>query len=367
MKNNHIVVKNGYYPGLDILRFVSAWLVVACHFGTYAWQYPAANVPRSDLAFVFLAPMAEVGSIGVQIFFLISGFVITASVVGNSAFGFAMRRAIRVFPALWISGLIALLAMLSIGDPPAAALAAFGRYAVLSPIGPYIDGVVWSLVVEAVFYLLMFTVLVFGWVEKVGLVAKILGLTSSVFICILIASNAIFGSDGPTSALLGRFPFKVLLLEHGVFFATGMLICAAGSHAGTRRDLPWVALFLVFCSAEIAFGRSTVSTKVVSLALWWASFGILVESARQSKWISLLGDCKKVLRVGGRMSYTIYLNHYTLGLVLVPTLAAYGLSRNIAFVATLVSVIIVSYLVMEFPEQAIQKRLKRLLRTVERP
>jgi peptidoglycan/LPS O-acetylase OafA/YrhL len=357
--------KSEYFAGLDLLRFAAAMLVVADHFGLYAWAYPSATGPARDAAFGFLAPMTAIGSIGVEIFFLISGFVISASAVGSTAADFAFRRAIRVFPGLWVSGLIAAVAILSTGAPFASVAADYARYAVLSPVGPYIDGVVWTLVVEAMFYALIFVILWRGGTDAFGRAAKVLGVLSMAYLIVLVTAEAA-SSGNPTAAhaasLLGRFPFKVFLLRHGVFFAVGMLIWRGFDRGFARADRGWIAVLLAFCSLEICIDRPGIAANIVALALWWGSLGVLLLSVARSGWIARYPRRVPLIRSLGRLSYPVYLNHYTLGLVVVPALAVLGWPRPLVFVVALSIVLAVSYLVMAYPERALQAALKTAMR-----
>nr|WP_295662736.1 acyltransferase [Polymorphobacter sp.] len=355
--------KSDYFAGLDLLRFAAAGLVIADHFGLYAWAYPSATGPVRDAAFGFLEPMSAIGSIGVEIFFLISGFVISASAVGSTPNDFALRRAIRVFPALWISGLVASVAMLSTGVPLGSVAADYLRYAVLSPIGPYIDGVVWTLIVEAVFYLLIYAVLWRGGTATFGRVAKVLGVLSAFYLIALVTAEA---TPGPAAthlvSILQRFPFKVFLLRHGVLFAVGMLIWSGFDRGFTRAGNAWIAGLLVFCSVEICIDRPGLGANLVSLALWWASLGVLLVSVARSGWIKAYPRQVPLIRRLGRLSYPIYLNHYTLGLVVVPALAALGWSRPLVFVAALGVVLTVSIAIMAYPERWLQTAFKNAMR-----
>ncbi len=145
-------MKKTHYYAIDLIRIYAAVLVLLYHFATF-------ELPEADgHVFPFLWCFDGVGDVGVEIFFVISGFVISMSAEGARGLAGALRfihlRAVRILPALWISSLIAFAALSFAGEDVASLVPRLIRSSVLSPIGPYVDGVVWSLVVEAVFYLI---------------------------------------------------------------------------------------------------------------------------------------------------------------------------------------------------------------------
>ena len=93
-------------PGLDLARFLAALGILAYHFcfigvieGFYAWD-------------VFM-PVAFWGELGVDIFFIISGFVILFSIENKrTASQFLSGRIIRVYPAFIICSVLTMI----IGD-----------------------------------------------------------------------------------------------------------------------------------------------------------------------------------------------------------------------------------------------------------
>src|SRR5471032_3611107 len=86
----------GRLPSLDGLRAVAILMVLVSHC-QYAAGFPTGRFP---LAFVFFD-----GELGVRIFFVISGFIITRLLLEeDQAFGaislrlFYLRRALRILP-----------------------------------------------------------------------------------------------------------------------------------------------------------------------------------------------------------------------------------------------------------------------------
>jgi peptidoglycan/LPS O-acetylase OafA/YrhL len=90
---------------LDLLRFVAAMAVVAYHAtggGTPDWRHAGVAHP-----FPGISPVTHWGYLGVQLFFLISGFVILMSAWNRPPELFAVSRFTRLFPAYWFSLLLA--------------------------------------------------------------------------------------------------------------------------------------------------------------------------------------------------------------------------------------------------------------------
>ncbi|WP_158581730.1 acyltransferase family protein [Actinomadura spongiicola] len=89
---------------LDLLRFLAALAVVLYHFtgfgGAGAWPEPSADV------FPEIAPVTRFGYLGVDLFFVISGFVILMSAWGRGPGEFGVSRLVRLMPAYWVSVLL---------------------------------------------------------------------------------------------------------------------------------------------------------------------------------------------------------------------------------------------------------------------
>ncbi len=123
------------------------------------------------------------GSLGVDIFFVLSGFLITGILLGEhdrratvSLRNFYVRRALRLYPALLLIVLLGLVVLPDLGSPgdPVPGLSDWGRAALVSltyttDIVGYLGsgwgglfGHTWSLALEEQFYLLWPPLLVFG-------------------------------------------------------------------------------------------------------------------------------------------------------------------------------------------------------------
>lgn len=352
--------------GLDILRFLSAFVVVVYHHSYFGWAAPDAWALDDGVrAFPWLTPVASSGWIGVQVFFVLSGFIISASAMRGSWFDFLKRRAVRVFPALWACVMIAFVVRLWAGDPADQLLLALFKSAFLSPVGPYIDGVVWTLVVEAVFYVFIAAVILISGIAEnrqpfLDKAAIALGGISAIFITIEFLSPMINASF---QALMGEYFFTVLMFRHGVFFAVGMLLWSIHSHA-EHKSHKWLAagILSVFCLLQIWTRNAGGAIDAVGPILLWST-GLLVMVA-SLKWREQIdfGTHGGVVRHLGLMTYPLYLNHYTLGTYLTPALfISFGEHAAATWIALCAITAGSSWMVMKWIEPWGQQRLKGAL------
>src|SRR5689334_12900580 len=83
------------------------------HFGYYGWASQVSTrgaMWAHATAFPELLPMTWFGWVGVQIFFVISGFVIANSANAVSPIAFARSRVLRLYPAVWLCAPVTLMA-----------------------------------------------------------------------------------------------------------------------------------------------------------------------------------------------------------------------------------------------------------------
>jgi peptidoglycan/LPS O-acetylase OafA/YrhL len=153
---------------LDGLRLLAALAVAVYHF-TVGWRIDGVHEPA------YLLPtashLAVYGFLGVELFFLISGFVICMSSWGRGLGDFFTSRVSRLYPAYWacvlISAAVALTVPLSGGLPiegrPKWDDILVNLTMLQQPMGvPSVEAVYWTLFVELCFYLLFAVVVHFG-------------------------------------------------------------------------------------------------------------------------------------------------------------------------------------------------------------
>jgi peptidoglycan/LPS O-acetylase OafA/YrhL len=150
------VPPEGHLRPLDGLRALSILWVVLFHAGWYA----AFHIPPAMYGALLVAPWmlpAWRGDFGVDVFFVLSGFLIAGMLIDEQAregrirLGlFYARRLLRLWPAL----VVAVLAdVIFVGDHPDMAWANLFYVSNFVPIGQAAMGWTWSLAIEEQFYL----------------------------------------------------------------------------------------------------------------------------------------------------------------------------------------------------------------------
>ena len=349
----------GALYAIDLLRFAAAMLVVLFHyFAGYA-------SPGHPLAARFLDPallpqtgktLAGYGWIGVEIFFVISGYVIAISTHGSQALPFARRRLLRLWPAALLCATLTL-ALLWPVDPRALHLGEYWRAALLWPWGPYIDGSYWTLAVEAVFYALVALLLLAAQGRDLtGWLAMAIG-----------AASAAFWINGGNIERLDLRSEQLLLLQHGCFFALGILLHRW--HAGHRGW--WAAAAMAGLLAtgltEIerisrytSYGIQTQLLDWAGPALFLLSVTIVALSPRMQSALEALLPRRPVLLLG-LATYPLYLLHQTMGLVLIGGLLRSGLPYISAALLTLLAVTALALAIANWAEPWLRQLMDRAL------
>jgi peptidoglycan/LPS O-acetylase OafA/YrhL len=266
----------GRRPALDGLRGVAVLLVVADHAG-------------------FLPEPA--GSIGVTVFFVLSGFLITRVIVEARQTGswsmprFAADRFVRLFPALLVMVLSVSILLLAEGFPAQVvvdrAVPALTYVQNMAPTKRFpVFGHTWSLGVEEQFYLLW--PLALPWVVRRSrpLLAVVALIAGSATVAIMVPGD--------------------WLPMHGYGLLCGCALAIAGPPETRRWLLPVGTLGLV---GAIAVAPHLPRIYVYGPLLATLPAMVLVTGAAASS-SSILEQ--PLLRFTGRTSYALYLWHVPL-------------------------------------------------------
>ena len=311
--------------GLDVLRGFAAVAVMLQHHGQY---YDVLYPGRFPLA-IDLGP----GHFGVELFFIVSGFVILMTIERKKTVReFAISRVARLMPAflaaLIMATVIRTLLPMPLLDTPTLpqflanltmAPSLFGQTAMDMPY--------WTLTYELVFYIGMALILAIGmlrWTEWFGLLAVAVS-------CLFIATLDV--SMHHRSSI-------VLLVYYSNFFLIG--ICLYRIHARMARPVSWVALVVAIAATVLGGGEKSFDTPgriylpltVAFTALVWFAIG------RHGKWLTW-----RPLVFLGKVSYPLYLVHVVLRFAVIRWAMAEGWSTLAGVVAAgLVSLIVATLL-----------------------
>jgi peptidoglycan/LPS O-acetylase OafA/YrhL len=351
--------------GLDLIRFLAALLVVIYHLAYWDWAPPVdrASIRQliSDMpAFPELEHVAWMGWVGVEIFFVISGFVIANSANGRSPFKFAAGRIVRLTPAIWICATITLLAVASLKGVVPPVLIDYGRTLALPlfPNRPWIDSVYWTLIVEFVFYGVVFGLLAMNRFSRIEGLAAGLGLASGG----LWIAHALLGVG---DWFMTTWTAQLLLLRHGCFFAAGILLWLAQSGLTLRR-----AAVLAVCLAgglieidTLALEKAAVVGRHLPSAapqiLFLAAFAAIVLSIRFNASLKrLVGRAWPIFPVAGLMTYPLYLVHNVVGVVILKRLSDLGVERHVALLSAAVLMIVLAWLICQKAEPVVAGKLR---------
>jgi peptidoglycan/LPS O-acetylase OafA/YrhL len=288
-------------PAVDGLRGLAALAVVLYHYEGVAF-----GTPRHDRFF-------KLGELGVELFFIISGFVILLSLdKGQTIKQFALSRFTRLYPAYWFSLLIAGAALLAAGKFKADSfivnttmLQSF--VGVRDAVEPY-----WTLGYELWFYLAMSAVAFFGHLRSITRIA--------LFWLALCTLFKVVGYWWPPAAhpAAWNLVIKVFRPDYFQFFAAGIAICQIVN----RRDVVLSWLLLVAAVLYTLFGHvgGTPPLTYFSISALCAAAVLLAAKGR----LPMLET--RVFVTLGAWSYSIYLLHLPIARLLAMGAQSLGLA-----------------------------------------
>lgn len=146
---------------LDGLRFVAALSVMFFHLAFRSWNM---NQP-GYIEYPLLGEAAKYGYLGVDLFFMISGFVILMSASKGGAGSYLLSRIVRLYPAYWfcVGTTFTFLTYWHWNTTPQLAIKnLLVNLTMLQTFfdEPHVDGSYWTLAVELHFYALILILLI---------------------------------------------------------------------------------------------------------------------------------------------------------------------------------------------------------------
>ncbi|WP_081721017.1 acyltransferase family protein [Pseudoxanthomonas suwonensis] len=345
------LARSSKLDSVQVLRALAAFAVVFHHVGLMLQTYHSPAMSN------FSSALVSVGAAGVDIFFVISGFIIFLTTTklplgGRVARQFLLRRALRIYPAYWIWTSVLLVIWLS-----GLALKSH-NYSIEYIVGSYFlvpvtreDGSIhplldqgWTLSFEMYFYLVVSVTLALGW-RRGSPVAIVL-----LFLLLALASQTPVVPESLrsilSSPLVGEFVLGMVL---GGLFVSGKL--SAARPRALRMCLGLGAVLLWILAGLQDEVRGTGMDRFLAYGLPAALLVAFALVSQPPAWRLLpwLGDA----------SYSIYLVHgfFTLGfgVALKMRLFSGAVPAELLLVGVSIAIFFLSSLAYRFVEQPVTR------------
>lgn len=324
MKENYRITE------LDALRGIAALSVVLFH---YTSKYDEIFTQKVMQQYEF-----SYGYLGVQLFFIISGFVIFMTISNvKSGLEFIYKRFIRLYPLFWIC-LIFTFIITSISNIKSLERSWTEFFINLSMIPSLlktrtVDGVYWSLIPELFFY-------GFIWlVYKLGLLKRIVFI-SVIWLILSLFSKFIIGNSYLNIVVNTDFSY--------------LFIAGINFYILYNKKATLINHLLIICTFVVGLFFNSI-TESIFCFFFYILFYLLTYNS-----LTFLNFLKPLSFVGV-ISYPLYLIHQFFGLILINKLNLLGLKNY--FILLLIPIIMsiaISWMITKFVEKPILLQIKKL-------
>lgn len=330
------------FTEIDALRGLAALAVVLFHYTTrYEKRFGEVSGGFSEIF--------SLGEYGVQLFFIISGFVIYMSILKvKSVSDFAIKRSFRLYPAYIFAVVLTftVVSLASISQLKIDIIPALINLTMFQDFlgAPRVDGVYWTLRVEMTFYILM-AFLLFFKVEKKVMPIVISWLVFSVFI--QLVHNSV---DTHMTALIREF--SIASFSH--LFIIGIMFYCIWQHG---NQLKYHAVIASCIAYDLTF--MSIENALITLC-FVATFYLVINNKLQ-----FLGS--RFLVFFGTISYPLYLIHQNIGYVVINQMHAMGLTHPIFTVMLVGATVLTAYLIFRYVETPVQNALYKIYKGQQKP
>lgn len=302
-----------------------AIISVICYHYLIRWAAPSNSQDLTNYHFTY-SQILDVGKYGVELFFVISGLVISMTVMRvRSALEFAVHRFARLYPAFLVA-LIMTYIVTQFGPAefktsPWDLICNFSMTPSLLHARA-VDGVYWSLTIEIEFYFIV----AFAFVllkNRFWMAVLCVALLSGIATLIGHGANLLFAQYWP-------------------YFMFGM---GASFGLMQRQIVPAICLGSTGLLLFVLNPLANTAANVYILVTFAALFGLL--ALKRSTPFDVLAWV-------GRISYSLYLIHQFIGVTIIHTLTSMGSPDFLAIfvaLATVTALATAMYLFVELPAQ----------------
>jgi peptidoglycan/LPS O-acetylase OafA/YrhL len=292
-------------------------------------------------------PNLSIFQYGIQLFFIVSGFVIMMSLSRMaSSRDFLIARAARLFPAYWVS--LAFTALMLAALAPARAPTPETLLANITMMQRWIgfedvDGSYWTLFFEMNFYLIMAAL---HW-------TRLLSRLKTICLWVMLATILWLSVEAITGFSVDERLRIVLMLDFSCFFIAGIMLYLR--HAGDHDPLVDVVLGLSLIAVALARVHPGAYVGHFTYVALTASFVLTIRlaSAGYGNWLNLAP-----LQFLGGVSYALYLVHQYAGFLVIRRLDAAGLPPAVTIGLTAAAMLAVATLIRHLVERPAQRWLR---------
>lgn len=334
----------GRLAEIDALRGLAALSVVLFHATT---RFNDLFMPTPPPTFAF-----PDGHYGVNLFFIISGFVIFMTLEKTARpMDFVVSRFSRLFPAYWVAILLtfSITHLLGLPGKLVDAGVAIGNLMMIHGLFriPHVDGVYWTLEVELLFYAGMFLLHRLQALTQIQTVLR--GLLALRLLYFVLERG--FAIDLPWTIS------RLLILDYLPWFAIGISIYLLTSRPGTAtRKGPAITLACALLTLLIV-GSPFLAALALALGL-----AVLLAASGRAPVLR-----HRLLVWLGSISYPLYLLHENIGWSVQLRLGALGVPVDLGVLLAILLSLALAALLSATVEQPAMLWIRRRYRQRRRP
>ncbi|WPB54980.1 acyltransferase [Xylophilus sp. GOD-11R] len=353
--------------GLDLVRFISAMLVLGWHLA-YRFFDPFATYIRSFTSgipaqYQAIQEFTRWGWVGVEIFFVVSGLVIAYSAQnGGSAWKFFLGRLGRLLPGVFVCALIVLVIDIAIWNMPLVrTVQQFAKTIFFWPMGDWIVPQFWTLPIEIAFYGVVWLMIFNGFSHHLDRLA--------VGLCVW---SAVYWAAVSFRLWHVTWLDNLLLLQQGFYFAVGISLASIDRAGASPARIAVLLCGILLGPIEIAFAvhkynvysAETPMAWIFPYAIWFAFVACIALSLYWKRELGNFvmrgrGRFGAALRILGLATFPLYLIHIHVGGLVISLLTSARVPPIPATVIGILACIPVAMAVAAWCEPPLRKLLLR--------